>query len=115
MELKVESTLFNSNGGGQGGGYHGRQDQGEPRKPKPAPEAQDEPAHLEHDTVALQPNAFRSRLAFWPSTPEPAVDLDALGDELKDRVRYLTLAVGHLERRQDRCTSAAIGSVLIAG
>jgi hypothetical protein len=112
MELRVESTLFNSNGGGNGGsGYQGRQDQGEPRKPK-GEEQPEEAAHL--DSVDLQPNASRSQLHFLPSVPAPAIDFDALGDDIKGRVRYLILAMGHLERKLDRCTGSEVGSVLIA-
>lgn len=112
MELRVENTLFNSNGGGNGGGfYQGRQDQGDqPRQQRPEPEDE---AHLEGDAVEIQ-HAFRSRLAFLPTTAAPAVDLDALGDELKGRVRHLTLAISYMERKLDRATHAEVGCVMIA-
>lgn len=113
MELRVESTLFSSNGGGGGGGfYQGRQDQGQEPKPK-REEPQDE-AHLEGDAIDIQPS-FRSRLAFLPSTPAPAIDLEALEDDLKGRVRYLTLAVSFMERKLNRATHAEVGCVMIAG
>lgn len=109
--LKVDTSAFHpGSGGGGGSAYMGRQPQ--------APEAEDEAeepetAGLAGDACDFKPN-WSSKLTLIPRVEAAPVDLDALEEELKGRVRYLLLAVSHLERSLDRRTSAIVGCVTVA-
>lgn len=107
--LRADGAAFHPGSGGGGSFYMGRQDQPE----TPEEEREEEEAQapgLDGDACRFQPR-HGSRLTLQGTAPE--VDLEALADDLKGRVRYLTLALSHMERGLDRRLHAEIGSVTI--
>ncbi|MFP5502229.1 MAG: hypothetical protein ACLGIN_07050 [Candidatus Sericytochromatia bacterium] len=106
--LRADGAAFHPGSGGGGSFYQGRQEQ--PETPEADGEAQDEAGSLESDACEFQPR-MPSHLRL--TTPEPEVDLEALADDLKGRVRYLTLALSHMERGIDRRMHAEVGSITV--
>lgn len=106
--LRADGAAFHPGSGGGGSFYQGRQDQ--PETPEEERETQDEAGSLESDACQFQP---RTPSHLRLTTREPEVDLEALADDLKGRVRYLTLALSHMERGIDRRMHAEIGSVTV--
>lgn len=106
--LRADGAAFHPGSGGGGSFYMGRQDQ--PETPEEEREDEETAAGLDGDACQFQPRT-PSHLRLTVSEPE--LDLDALADDLKGRVRYLTLALSHMERVIDRRMHAEIGSVTI--
>jgi hypothetical protein len=122
MELKVASTLFNSNGGGGGGFFMGRGDKDERRQGR---EEADETGEMSEDALAISgpdaiqlPPRHRSSLALGALLPAPiAVDEEAVVAELESaiqmKMRLLDISVARLERDYARRLRAEIGDILI--
>ena len=121
MNRPIENSSFQpKHGGGGSMFYMGRQDQSDDQdeqekdekekdKDKDKDKEGDGPA-LSGDRVELQ----SGRSSSLNLAPYKAVEnWDALSDELKNNLRYLTLAVSHLERDFARRQHVEIGDVVI--
>lgn len=99
-------------GGGGGSFYMGRQPHQEEDE-----DAQDEPqesSELEADQLSLE-SPRRSQLSLPDIEAEapPEEDWEATSAEIKGSLRYMTLAIAHMERDYARRQHAEIGSVNI--
>lgn len=122
MELKVASTLFNSNGGGGSNFFMGRGDRDEKGKQR---KDEDETGEMDGDELAFSnrdglrlPPRRASFLALGQPAPLAVeVDADAVVAELESaiqlKLRLITISVTRMEQAFDRRLRAEIGDVVV--